>query len=226
MRHGTGGAAAQRLAAAARGGKPDRHEHPSDVVARNSALVCRYFIDLRSALRLTPQAAAYHLQTSPETIAALESARFDLLPRWPDVVRVVTAYSAMAQVDGAPALAMIADTIVALSEQQADAQLTAPAEPKRRSRPNMAGAFRLSHDALRGARARPDRAFYALGLPLALLLLALNTSAMTAALTSVSDYFRVHFAEVREGLRWIDVSDPRSRRGDLLANVKLQGPKR
>lgn len=36
------------------------------------------------------------------------------------------------------------------------------------------------------------------------------------AVRSISDFFSVRFAPVREGHRWIDVEDPRSRRGDKL----------
>ena len=36
------------------------------------------------------------------------------------------------------------------------------------------------------------------------------------AVRSISDFFAVRFAPVREGHRWIEVDDPRSRRGDKL----------
>lgn len=36
------------------------------------------------------------------------------------------------------------------------------------------------------------------------------------AVRSLTDYFAVTFAPLRQGHRWIDVADPRSRRGDKL----------
>jgi hypothetical protein len=45
---------------------------------------------------------------------------------------------------------------------------------------------------------------------------ALVAKPFSAAVSSVSVYFQVHFAPVRDGLRYIEVDDPRSRRGDKL----------
>ncbi len=92
------------------------------------------------------------------------------------------------------------------------------------------GAKRLPAGALRHARERPDRAFYAVSLPLAVVVLLLNTSVLQAAINHVPrpvsrmvqearQYFQVQFAPVREGLRWIEVDDPRRRRGDKLRNA-------
>jgi hypothetical protein len=72
-------------------------------------------------------------------------------------------------------------------------------------------------------RQRPQRALYALSLPLALLLLLLHTSIFnliarpfSSTVRSVSVYFQEHFSPVRDGLRYIEVDDPRSRRADKL----------
>ncbi|MGQ0457394.1 MAG: helix-turn-helix domain-containing protein [Hyphomicrobium sp.] len=203
-------------------------------IARNCATIGRYFLELRSALRLTPHQAAVHLQAHPDIVETLEAGRIDALPPWPETVRIVTAYAAMAGADGRPALSLIADTLSVIAQDisvaQPVARLAAPApasastrsQPKGRIRHAVAAGARLPQDAIRGARRRPDRAFYAISLPLGLLLLAtLNSPGLTRARTSVGDYFRVQFASFHEGFRWIEVSDPRVRRGD-----KLQGGKR
>ena len=89
------------------------------------------------------------------------------------------------------------------------------------------GAKRLPADALQHVRERPQRALYAVSLPLGIVLLLLNTSALEAAFSNVPrpvarvaqdvrSYFQVQFAPVREGLRWIEVDDPRRRRADKL----------
>jgi hypothetical protein len=84
------------------------------------------------------------------------------------------------------------------------------------------GARRLPKDAIDQIRERPQRALYALSLPLFLLLFfhasifGLIARPFSAAVSQASAYFQEHFAPVRDGFRWIEVSDPRSRRGDKL----------
>ena len=85
------------------------------------------------------------------------------------------------------------------------------------------GAKRFPQGAMDQIRQRPQRALYAVSLPLGLLLLLLNTSVFalvakpfSSTVRSVSVYFQVHFAPVRDGLRYIEVDDPRLRRADKL----------
>lgn len=198
-----------------------------DRILQNRVIIARYFRELRNALHLPPEFAAAQLNTSPEVISALECGRVEHLPAWPETVSIVMAYATFARIDGRPALSLISETIGLISEAAAEDAATAEAAaalptppPPRARRLAAAGAMRLPHSAFRQVRARPDRAFYALSLPLGLLVLALNASVANSALTSVSDFFRTHFGEVREGLRWIEVSDPRSRRSDKLQVAK------
>ena len=89
------------------------------------------------------------------------------------------------------------------------------------------GAKRLPADALKQVRQRPFRAFYAASLPLGILVLLLNTSALEAAFghvprpvarlaQDVRHFFQEQFAPIHDGLRWIEVDDPRRRRADKL----------
>ena len=89
------------------------------------------------------------------------------------------------------------------------------------------GAKRLQGGAFHQVRKRPERAFYAASLPLGIVLILFNTTALEAAFShvprpvarmtqEVRQYFQERFAPVREGLRWIEVDDPRRRRGDKL----------
>lgn len=89
------------------------------------------------------------------------------------------------------------------------------------------GAVQLPRQALAQVRRRPDRAFYAVSFPLVLIVVAMNTSFLAAPLSAVAEpavhavkgvksYFQERFAPVREGFRWIEVDDPRQRRGDKL----------
>ena len=204
----------------------------SQIRAQTRADIARFFADLRGALRLTPHQAAAHLRTRTDTIEALERGWVEALPPWHETVRIVSAYAVMAGIDGRAVLAVMADELrlggqpgpgYAAPVSQSQVQRL-PVDHLRRAGTAFAnGAKRLPKDALQQARERPDRAFYAVSLPLGLLLLALNTSALshTAAPVlrmghSFVQYMHVQFAPVREGHRWIEVDDPRSRRGDKL----------
>lgn len=85
------------------------------------------------------------------------------------------------------------------------------------------GAKRLPQEALDQFRRRPQRALYAVSLPLGLMLLMLHSSIFEtvskpfgSAVRWASSYFQEHYGPVRDGMRYIEVDDPRSRRGDKL----------
>lgn len=71
------------------------------------------------------------------------------------------------------------------------------------------------------------RVLFSLSLPVALLVLLTQTSVLEAAVSRMpptvarfvrgaQEYIAVKMAPVRNGMRWIEVDDPRSRRGDKL----------
>ncbi len=194
--------------------------------------ISRLFFDLRNALQITPHQAAAHLLTRVEVIAALESGQFEFLPQWPETARIVMAYTAMAGIDGRPVLAALAD-VMRSAPPDSQAVRTQSASRLQVDRLRQAGtafangAKRLPAGAIKKVRERPDRAFYAVSMPLGFVVLMLNTSALQAAFAhiptpvarmarDVRQYFQVQFAPVHEGLRWIEVDDPRRRRGDKL----------
>lgn len=211
---------------------PQPGPHSVQSLIQRRANIAQLFFDLRGALRLTPYQVAAHLFTHADVIQSLETGQFDMLPPWPETERIVLAYAAMAGFDGQPVLHAIADLL-----QQSTSRPRAGLRPVARrvqvERIRLAGtaiakgARRIPGDALKHARERPDRAFYAVSLPLALVLLLLNTSALQAAfghiprpvarmVIDVRQFFQEQFAPVREGLRWIDVDEPRRRRSDKL----------
>ncbi len=215
--------------------KPRR---PAVPAAEQRASVARFFIDLRRVLRVTPHQAAVEIVTRVETIEALESGQVNLLPQWPETARVVMAYAGLAGIDGRPVLTAIASLIRDERVIDHQAHLARPAarhmahaihvERLRQARHVIArNAIKLPREAIRQVRQRPDRAFYAVSFPMALVLVMLNTSLIQSAFAhlprpvrhvaeSAKTYFQVQFAPVRDGLRWIDVDDPRKRRGDKL----------
>jgi hypothetical protein len=194
--------------------------------------IAKLFWDLRAALRVTPHQLAAHILTRVEVIEALETGQFEFLPQWPETARVVMAYTALAGIDGRPVLTALADVMraaqAAAKPQRSNSTRSAQVERLRQAGTAFAnGAKRLPAGAIKQVRERPERAFYAVSMPLAAVFMLLNTSALQAAFDhvprpvasfaqSVRQYFQVNFAPVHEGLRWIEVDDPRRRRGDKL----------
>ena len=205
----------------------DRSEFSNQVqVSHDRELIARFFTDLRRALRLTLPQAAYHLQVHTSMIEALETGQVEYLPPWPQTVQIVMGYASMAGIDGRPALNAIGNLIVMLQptpeKSPASEGPHAGSHFLRAGSAIANGARRLPMDAMHQIRQRPQRALYALSLPL-FILLFLHASIFevvaqpfSSAVQHVSVYFQEHFAPVQDGLRWIDVSDPRSRRTDKL----------
>ena len=200
------------------------------------ARIAQFFADLRRALRLTlPQSAAY-FGVPANVIEDLENGRVELLPPHSGTARFILDYAALADIDGRPVLAAIGNLVSVLSHygphEEAPALQPAPSsrslsmggERLRRAGSAIAnGAMRLPKDAMDQVRRRPERAFYALSLPLGLLLLTLNSAAITQvsqpfslSVEWFSGFFQEHFGRVQNGLRYIEVDDPRSRRADKL----------
>lgn len=209
-----------------------RQRAPAVPSAQIRSNIARLFWDLRNALQLSPYQAAANLLTHSDVIGLLEAGHFEMLPPWPETARIVMTYTSMAGVDGQPVLNAIADVLRA-SALQVQAQPQPSPQRIQVERLRQAGtafangAKKLPAGALKQVRERPERAFYAVSLPLAIILLLLNSSVLQAAfnhvprpvarmVTDVRQFFQEQFAPVHEGLRWIDVDDPRRRRGDKL----------
>lgn len=225
------------------------------------AVIARFFIDLRQALRLTVPQAAYYLQVPPEMVEALETGHVEYLPPWPETSAIIMTYAAMAGINGKPVITAIGTLLTHLSVAAAPAaRLPAPQPfPQRPAAPRQltqrvrdarpaserepapmglatssrnllsagsaiaSGARRLPQQALNQMRQRPQRAVYALSLPLGLLLLAMHSSIFATvsqpfsmAVQWVSTYFQEHYGPVRDGLRYIEVDNPETRRADKL----------
>jgi helix-turn-helix protein len=230
-------------------GRPDASQWAQ--VAETRALIAQFFIDLRQALRLTLPQAAQYLQVRPEVVEALETGQVEYLPPWSETAAIVMTYTSMAGVNGRPVLNAMGGLISYLSSLAQPvaqpvfnerhrpverAQINQRSQLAPRPQSNLAsrnfmragsviasGARRLPQEALNQVRQRPQRALYALSLPLGLLLLMLHSSIFEtvarpfgSAVRWVSTYFQEHYGPVRDGMRYIEVDDPRSRRGDKL----------
>ncbi|MBX9684256.1 MAG: helix-turn-helix domain-containing protein [Hyphomicrobium sp.] len=229
------GAPAKSPLQSARRAIPARDDAPDTVALEQMCtLISRYFIDLRAVVRVTPQQIAAHLVIDVAVIETLEAGYVEYLPAWPETARIVMAYTGLAGIDGRAILEAIGDAMkqaAALATYEAaHAAVTVAPSPHRNptmmSRAGTAVAQRASGvraAAVDSVSSRPTRMVLAIVVPCAMLVAGYNTSAVGQALrpvhrvaSDVGDFFRVHFAPVREGHRWIDVRDPRSRRGDKL----------
>ncbi len=244
-------------------GQPIRagHSPSGQAEADSRAVIARFFIDLRQALRLTVPQAAYYLQVPPEVVEALETGRVEYLPPWPETSAIIMTYASMAGINGKPVISAIGTLLTHLSVAAAPAVHfpTAPALAQRQPAPRQLtqrvrdtravrepapvpgglatssrnllsagsaianGARRLPQQALNQMRQRPQRAVYAVSLPLGFLLLAMNSSIFATvshpfsmAVQWVSTYFQEHYGPVRDGLRYIEVDNPETRRADKL----------
>lgn len=221
-----------RSAAAA---SPSAAEAADRATRQIRADVSRFFVDLRRTIGASVPDAARQLKTPPAVIAALEAADVEHLPPWAETQRIVMGYAAWAGIDGRPvltALGILAREAEQRRQTARQAEAVRPAvnassERLRQIQAAIAeGARRLPIEALNQARERPVRTFYTLSLPLAVLLLTLNPQGIGGAVAkpfksgvaAVQDFLAVTFAPRREGLRWIEVSDPRTRRGDRLVS--------
>jgi hypothetical protein len=205
--------------------------------------IAGFFRNLRRSLGLSPHQAAAELLIHADVIEALETGNFRALPAWPELTRVVLAYTALANVDGRPVLNGLASVLRPnLAQPRPVPQRPArsfaiPAPPERLRRAGSAlkaGARRLPEQALQEVRQRPVRALYTMALPIGAVMLLLNTSLLQSAVAALPGSFvqvlegarnkmSEQWAPVREGLRWIEVDDPRQRRGDKLqTSGKLQ----
>jgi hypothetical protein len=209
-----------------------------------AAEVARFFKDLRGALRLTPVQTAQALATRVDIIAALEMGQIGALPPWPETCRIVRTYAGFAGLDPRPILHSLEQLFVAAPR----APGPMPRGPRRNLMPNftkqgapimaaIGGGGRRAAEAARNVRAavndhagRPGMALFTVTMGIALILLITQTAVLEAAVSQLppsmkrfvrgaQNYVTVRFAPVRDGLRWIDVSDPRTRRTDKLQST-------
>ena len=206
-----------------------------------AAEVARFFRDLRGALRLTPAQAAQALATRVDIIAALEIGQISALPPWPETCRIVRTYAGFAGLDPRPVLHSLEQLFTSAPRTPTSKQ-RAPRRPflpglSERSAPIMAAlgdggrraaaAARSAHQAVNDRAGRPGMALFTVTLGIAMILLITQSAVLEAAVSQLppsmkrfvrgaQDYVIVRLAPVRDGLRWIDVSDPRTRKGDKL----------
>jgi transcriptional regulator with XRE-family HTH domain len=197
--------------------------------------VGRFFQDLRQAFGLTHAQVAARLSTRADIVLALEEGQVRALPPWAETARIVRTYAGLAGLDPRPALQSI-EMLLAAEVDAGAAQKSAPASPMSRKLPakftprepaRQAPPPAPSEGFWQGRHGRAMRLLFAVSVPVALVVLVTQTAVLEAAVSNLppsvarmvrgaQNYVIVQMAPVKDGLRWIDVPDPRSRRGDKL----------
>ncbi len=202
--------------------------------------VMRLLRGIRVAQGLTETQIAARAGTTPRIIAALEKGDFARLPDWIETRRIVDRWVAGAGLDPRPALASLAIALEALGPVREPS----PAG-KAKSFSGIRGvSFRKQNAPATEAsetKSKVPSFRFRLGLPpsrvtrwatVAVIAIAIGTTVTQTtvvagansklpapaerAVRNISDFIAVRFAPNHEGHRWIDVEDPRSRRGDKL----------
>jgi len=204
------------------------------------------FRNMRLAMKVSRETIARRLATSTVCVDNFEAGAVAALPHAKETDRIVRGYCELLRLDPEPILWRIRNGMQALAEQaRAAAPMPLPAaivpttasrsgrrsEPVTRTRPQ-----RSERSAARWAQRRRTRALFALSAPVALLAalvyvahaaprpvyrtIALLPGPARHGVRAVLDYAVLLTAPRREGLRWIEVSDPRLRKADKLVTTR------
>jgi DNA-binding XRE family transcriptional regulator len=198
-------------------------------VAGRDANIGHIFRNMRAAMRLPREAVARRLATTPTTIDDFENGAVSSLPRWPETVRIVRSYCEILRLDPEPILWRI--------HRQLQTAGPFADSPTRSGPPGVPPAL-LRKDQPRShapggrRRRRSARRLFAFSTPIAIAAAALYFAQAAPApiyraiavlpqpveggARAVMDNILLLTAPRRDGLRWIDVGDPRLRKVDKL----------
>jgi transcriptional regulator with XRE-family HTH domain len=191
----------------------------------------KIFRNMRTALKISRDALARRLATSPEVIDSFEAGAVSALPHWKETERIVRSYCDLIRFDPEPVLWRLRGQL-----QAAANYARAAPQPSSQRHLQHAAARQQSADAsamrATGRRRRRARTLFVLSTPIVLAagLLYLGQSASRPVYQAIAllpvpiagpvrsgfDYLVGLTMPSRDGLTWIEVSDPRSRKVDKL----------
>jgi transcriptional regulator with XRE-family HTH domain len=199
------------------------------------------FLNMRKAMNVSRETIARRLATRASTIDDFEAGAVAALPHWKETQRIVRGYCQLLRLDPEPILWRIRSQLDALSNpvrppmQAPRGPMPLPASPT--GRPNGVPAS-LARERTRTerpegeGRRRGVRTLFALTLPAALLAgvvyaaqtvpqyvypaIAMLPDRVEVPVRAGLEYMLLLTAPSRDGLRWIEVGDPRVRKADKL----------
>jgi Helix-turn-helix domain len=224
----------------------DTSDAPGDAPGWQDAQLGQIFRNMRLAMKVSRETIARRLATSTTCVDNFEAGAVAALPHAKETDRIVRSYCELLRLDPEPILWRIRSRMQVLAEQASEgAPMPLPAAivPTTASRsgrrtPPITRRRRSGSERSDGqsAQRRRTRALFALSAPVALLA-ALVYVAHAAprplyraiaqlpdpaghGVRVVLDYVVLLTAPRREGLRWIEVSDPRLRKADKLVTTR------
>jgi Helix-turn-helix domain len=201
------------------------------------------FRSMRLTMKVSRETIARRLAISPACVDSFEAGAVSALPHGKETERIVLGYCEFVRVDPDPVLRRIRSHMQALASHTGPAMPAYPAAvpvqtTAGRAVPRTQPAVRTERTKSQRTKARPPRrrprarTLFALSAPVALLAgmvylahvvprpvyraIALLPPPVDNAARAGWDYLVHLTAPNREGLRWIEVSDPRMRKADKL----------
>ena len=184
------------------------------------------FRNMRAATRLPRDALARRLATSPTTIEDLEAGAIFALPHWRETVRIVRSYCELLQLDPDPLLSRIQQLLRAGGSED-EPPTRAPGPP-----PAALRRGRTRTRAPRRQRGLGARQILVVGAPPVVVAALVYFASIAPApfyrvisplpaplaglVRAPLDAVVLYSAPRRDGLRWVDVGDPRLRKVDKL----------
>lgn len=186
------------------------------------------FRNMRLSLRLSRDAMARRLGIQASIVDSFEAGVVTALPHWKEIARIVGGYCELVRIDPEPILWRVS------SQLQAAAGQTRTASVRRHSPPaSSVPARRAERTTPRSGRGRRRaRTLFVLTAPIAFLAGAIYVAQtlptevyrgirllpdpIAGPVRAGFDYFLLLTAQRRDGLRWLETGDPRSRKADKL----------
>jgi hypothetical protein len=205
-----------------------------EVAAGRDEQIGKIFRNMRTALKVPRDALARRLATSPAVIDSFEAGAIAALPHWKETERIVRSYCDLLRFDPEPVLWRLRSQFQLLANSARPAPHP-PALP-RTGAPRAGIRGEPSRTVPLGARPprrrRRARTLFVLSTPIVFAagLVYLGQSASRPVYQAIAllpvpiagpvraglDYLVGLTMPSRDGLTWIDVSDPRSRKADKL----------
>ena len=205
----------------------------ADAAALRDEQLGKIFRNMRLTLKVSRETIARRLATSTACIDSFEAGAVGALPHGKETERIVRGYCELLRVDAEPILWRISSVLEALSSQSARTARPSRTNGRGRSQVRSVSAPRSEPSAgPPPRRRRRKRALLVVSAPVALLAglvylahaapqplyraVALLPKPLDGYARTCLDYVALLTATRREGLYWIEVSDPRLRKADRL----------
>jgi hypothetical protein len=187
--------------------------------------IAHIFRNMRAATRLTREAIARRLATTPGVIEDLENGAVGSLPHWRETVRIVRSYCELLRLDPEPLLWRIDQLLRGGANDDVPTRSPGPPPLALRHPPHREPFARAGGGILRRIlllAALPaiagGLAYLAIVMPAPIYrAIPLLPEPLAGPARAGMDSFVLLSAPRRDGLRWIDVGDPQLRKGDKLS---------